>query len=335
MAAMGRALTLAGDVGGTKTYLALFDATDPSYIPLTEARYNSQEFVDLGALLTTYLNAHSNQHPARIVLGIPGSVRQLPVKPVNLPWNIDPDALTEALGIEIVLLNDLQATAYGTQALKPEDYVLLNPGPEDPQGNIAVIAAGTGLGEGGLCWNGTGFTAVASEGGHASFAPNSSLETELWRYLNNRFGHVSWERLVSGPGLAHIYDFLKDSGHYKEPEWLTQELAQDDRSDTISQIAMAGRNPLAQAALDLFVRLYGAETGNLALQFMATGGVFVGGGIVPKILPKLKAGPFMEAFLAKGRLQEMLEEIPVKLILNDKAGLLGAAYWGAHLYKNS
>lgn len=330
---MGRTLTLAGDVGGTKTYLALFDATDSSYTPLTQARYTSQDFTDLGALLAANLEANPNDRPARIVLGIPGPVRQTPVKPVNLPWSIDPRAISATLGIEVTLLNDLQATAYGTQALTPDDYVVLNPGMQDPEGNIAVIAAGTGLGEGGLCWNGSSFSAIASEGGHASFAPNTPLEVELWKYLNKRFGHVSWERLVSGPGLAHIYDFLKDSGHGQEPEWLRQRLLQGDRSDIISQVALSGDCALASAALDLFVVLYGAETGNLALQFMAYGGVFVGGGIAPKILPQIKAGAFLQAFLAKGRLQETLEKICVKLILNDETGLLGAAYWGAHLYQ--
>ena len=331
---MGRALTLAGDVGGTKTYLALFDANDTSYTPLLEARYSSQDFVDLGTLLAAHLEANPKDQPARIVLGVPGPVRQTPVNPVNLPWSIDPASISKRLSIELTLLNDLQATAYGTQALNSADYTILNSGTEDPEGNIGVIAAGTGLGEGGLCWNGTSFSAIASEGGHASFAPNSPLEIELWHYLNNRFGHVSWERVVSGPGLVHIYNFLKDNGHGEEPVWLQQQLAQGDPSNTIAQCAMDNRCALALDALELFVVLYGAATGNLALQFMATGGVFIGGGIAPKILPKIQAGSFMDAFLAKGRLKEVLEQLPVKLILNDKTGLLGAAYWGAHLYRN-
>jgi glucokinase len=259
-------------------------------------------------------------------------VRQLPVRPVNLPWCIDPAEVSAQLGgVEVHLLNDLQATAYGTRVLRPEDLSVLNPGQVDPEGNVAVIAAGTGLGEGGLCWTGRRHVSIASEGGHADFSPSTDLEAALWRYLFDRYGHVSWERVVSGPGLVQLYEFLRDTGRAEEPEWLRQELARDDRAGLIAQAAVADRCPLAVQAMDLLVRLYGAETGNLALKLLATGGVYVGGGIAPKIVGRLRGGSFMEAFLAKGRMADVLRAMPVQVILNDRTGLLGAAHWGAEL----
>ncbi len=330
---MGGAVILAGDVGGTKTYLAFFDSLEGGFKPFAQARYSTPHFADLGALLAAFVE-EAGRRPQRVVLGVPGAVRQVPIQAVNLPWTIDPADLQRALDLQDVhLLNDLQATSYGTQLLQDEDVVVLNEGVADTEGNVAVIAAGTGLGEGGLCWDGARYVAVASEGGHADFAPADALQTELWHYLQERFGHVSWERLVSGPGLAHLYDFLRDSGRGVEQEWLRQQLQEGDRSDAIAQAALQGRCALAAAALDLFVDLYGAETGNLALKLIATGGVFVGGGIAPKILDKLQQGRFMQAFLAKGRMREVLREVPVKVVLNDKTGLMGAAYWGSQLEK--
>ena len=326
-------MILAGDVGGTKTYLAFFDPPERGFEALAETRYSTPDFPDLGTLLATFVTA-AGYRPECAVIGVPGSVRQIPVQAVNLPWTIDPADLRRALDLETVhLLNDLQATSYGTQALQPKDVVVLNEGENDEQGNIAVIAAGTGLGEGGLCWSGDRYVAIASEGGHSDFAPADELQAELWHYLRARFGHVSWERVVSGPGLGHVYDFLRHSGRGQEPEWLRRELDEGDRSDVISRAALAGRCELAVHALDLFVSLYGTEAGNLALKLVATGGVFVGGGIAPKILDRLREGRFMEAFLAKGRMDDVLREMPVKVVLNDKTGLMGAAYWGSQLQK--
>jgi glucokinase len=328
---MGRTLILAGDIGGTKSYLGLFAANPADFTPLVERRYATRNYADLAAMLAAFI-AETGESPRRIVLGIPAPVNKLPIRPVNLPWVIDPDQVCAALKIdEILLLNDLQATAYGLLALKPSDLLVLNPGTPDPQGTIAVLAAGTGLGQGGLCWTGNRYVALPSEGGHVSFSPTNDLEVGLWRFMWDRFEeHVSWERIVSGPGLACIYDFLKTSGRGEEPDWLKQEMAAGDPAEVISKAALAGRADLAVQTLDLFVSLYGAETGNLALKLLATGGVYVAGGIAPKILDKLKAGLFMQAFLAKGRLRPNLEAIPVKVVLNDKTGLLGAAYCGVH-----
>ncbi|MFH1566472.1 MAG: glucokinase [Gemmatimonadota bacterium] len=329
---MGRAVILAADVGGTKSYLSLYELTDSGLDPLVERRYRSTDFAGVPELLEFFVR-DAGHRPSRVVLGVPGPVRHPPVKPVNLPWVIDPVEIGEALGLDqVYLLNDLEATAYGTLNLQPHDVVQINAGVPDDTGNRAVIAAGTGLGEGGLCWAGDRYVAIPSEGGHASFAPGTDLEAELWKWLFTRYGHVSWERVVSGPGLEHIYEFLRDAGHGAEPDWLAQELAgTDDRAGCISRAAASGRSDLAEQAVDLFVSLYGAEAGNLALKLLSSGGVYIGGGIAPKMIERLRSGAFMDAFAEKGRVSEVLRDMPVYVVLNDKAGLLGAAYFGAHL----
>lgn len=321
---MDRTLILAADVGGTKAYLGIFDADDDNFAPLCERRYQTPSYPDPESLLKDFI-AEAGLAPTRVVLGVPGPTRPTPIEPVNLPWHIDPAPLAAALGVDQVhLLNDLQATAYGLLTLKSEDLLTLNEGRADPEGNIAVIAAGTGLGEGGLCWTGGRYVAIASEGGHASFAPGTHLEIELWHWLYDKFGHISWERLISGPGLVHIYEFLCHRGDGDGD----LDLSSGDPSRTIAEAALGGQSALATEALDLFVSLYGAEAGNLALKMMAVGGLYVGGGIAPKILPRLQEGRFWEAMIQKGRMADMLRAIPVKVVLNDKTGLLGAAYWG-------
>lgn len=324
-------MILAGDVGGTKSYLGLYRSTTAGAVEVESARYASTDFAGVPELLKAFLDDCNCERPERVVLGVPGPVRHPPVKPVNLPWVIDPAAIAVHLGVaHVFLLNDLEATAYGTLALGPDDLIQLNAGEPDPSGNAAVIAAGTGLGEAGLAWVGTGHVAVPSEGGHASFAPGTGLEAELWDYLFQRHGHVSWERVVSGMGLVNIYEFLRDSGYGEEPDWLHEQLIDTEAgAQIISEAASAGRSELATAALDLFVSLYGAEAGNLALKFLATGGVFIGGGIAPKIADKLADGTFMAAFAEKGRISDVLHRIPVHIIRNDRTALLGAAYYGA------
>ncbi|MEW6750383.1 MAG: glucokinase [Candidatus Latescibacterota bacterium] len=329
---MDPAVMLAGDVGGTKTYLALCRYEAGTLVPQAETRCTTAEYASLGELLRAFL-VQTGCTPARLAVGVPGPVRQLPVRAVNLPWLIDPQEVQRTTGVEHVhLLNDLEATAYGTRALAEQDVLVLNRAAADPEGNVAVIAAGTGLGEGGLCWSGSRYVAIASEGGHASFSPTGELEVELWRYLKTRFGHVSWERVVSGPGLNSIYSFLRDSGRGEEPGWIREELASaKDQAGVISQAALEDHCPLAERALDLFVSLYGAEAGNLALKFMATGGVYVAGGIAPKIASRLQGAAFMQAFLDKGRMGPPLQAVPVSVVLNDKTALLGAAYRCAQL----
>jgi glucokinase len=323
---MDNAVVLAADVGGTKIYLGMYAAEKQGPRVLCEARYDTAGYAGLGDLLVAFIQ-ESGFVPARVALGVPGPVRITPVKPVNIPWQIDPMELSRHLGVEVDLLNDLQATSYGVLELGKKDLMVLNEGVVDPEGNIAVIAAGTGLGEGGLCWSGERYVAVASEGGHASFAPGTHQEMALWRYLFDRFGHVSWERVVSGPGLVRVYEFLRDTKAAEEPEWLRQELEAEDSASVISRVALEERCDLATQTLDLFTFLYGAEAGNLALKLMATGGVYIGGGIAPKILQNFHRDDFMRAFTSKGRMAEPLGQIPVKIILNDKTALLGAAHW--------
>jgi glucokinase len=249
----------------------------------------------------------------------------------NLPWEVDAGDLARALrGARAWLINDLEANTYGLAALGPADLVVLNSGDPTAAGNIAVISAGTGLGEAGAYWDGARHHPFAGEGGHADFAPQDELEAELLLHLRQKLGgRVSWERVVSGPGLYAIYEFLRDTGRGVEPLWLRDALQQEDPSAAVSEAGLSGASELCVKALDLFVAFYGAEAGNLALKFKATGGVYVGGGIAPRIIERLKDRIFMDAFVDKGRLRSMLERIPVRVILNDDAALLGAARYAA------
>jgi len=329
-------LILGGDVGGTKTYLGLFRGDGDDLEPVVVERYLSTDFPGAAELLATFID-HCGEHPDRVVLGVPGPVQHTPVKPVNLPWSIDPVQIAGALGVDqVFLLNDLEATAYGTLTLTDNDVIEINHGEADPTGARAVIAAGTGLGEGGLAWAGDHYVAIPSEGGHASFAPGTELEAELWRWLFERHGHVSWERVVSGMGLVNIYEFLRarvgGSAPGAEPDWLRDQLhEQGARARLISSAAKEHGVPLAVEALELFASLYGAEAGNLALKMLATGGVYIGGGIAPQIVDELTGGAFMDAFAEKGRVSDVLRRIPVHIIKNDRTALLGAVYYGARL----
>jgi glucokinase len=234
--------------------------------------------------------------------------------------------LADELNLEkAMLINDLEANAWGIAALDSKDVVALNKVKSTAVGNQAIISAGTGLGEAGMYWDGAKHHIFASEGGHSDFAPRNELELELFRYLSGRYGHVSYERIVSGPGLVNVFHFLRDTGRGTEPQWLTHEMSRTDPAAAISRAALNGSCPLCEQALDLFVSVYAAEAGNLALKLMATGGVYLGGGIAPKMLPKLSGPLFMRAFLGKGRMQPLLESVPVMVITNDKAALMGAA----------
>jgi len=227
-----------------------------------------------------------------------------------------------------VLINDLEATGWGIGALSAKDVVSLNNVVSisgSVAGNQAVIAAGTGLGEGGLYWDGRRYHVFASEGGHCDFAPQGDLQVELYNYLRGRYGHVSCERILSGPGLVNVFEFLRDTGKGKPPDWLAAEMVESDAAAAISQAAMSGQCSICERALEIFVSVFGAEAGNLALKLKATGGVFVAGGIAPKILPKLATPAFLEAFLSKGRLRHLMEIMPIQVITNDKLALLGAA----------
>jgi glucokinase len=243
---------------------------------------------------------------------------------------VDAAELTKALAIsEITLINDLEANAYGIDLLEEKDFVILNQGVHDPSGTIAVVSAGTGLGEAVAYWDGSAHHPYASEGGHADFAPRNELETELLLYLRAEHGRVSTERVVSGPGLRNIYRFLRDARHQPETPAVVDAIRAGDPSAAITRAALAGACHLCGQTLDLFISLYGAEAGNVALRSLAIGGIYLGGGIAPKIIERLKGPVFMQAFTAKGRLSPLLETIPVRVILNERTALLGAGRYAA------
>jgi glucokinase len=320
-------MILAGDIGGTKTNVALFGIAGRSLRSVAMETYPSREYGSLEEILRQFLSV-SRAPISRACFGIAGPVKDGRSATTNLAWVIDSRSLARVLGLNRVgLLNDVEAEAWGIEALEQKDMAVINPGAAVPTGNAAVIAAGTGLGEAGIKWNGKERWPFASEGGHADFAPRTELEVELLRHLQAEFGHVSYERVLSGPGLHNIYRFLRDTKRGDEPPWLAEELTQGDPSAIISQVALAGRAEICERALELFVEIYGAEAGNLALKMMATAGVYLGGGIAPKIADRLKVGPFLEAFVSKGRLRPLLEEVPVRIILNNTVALLGAARW--------
>lgn len=318
-------MILAGDVGGTKTNLAVYDDDGPLGEPVVEATYPSQEHESLDEIVQTFVADHDIK-PDYACIGVAGPVLDGRAETANLPWSIDGHRLASQLGIRSVeLINDLEANAYGIGALEPDDFAVLNEGLAGATGNAAVIAAGTGLGQAILYFDGHDHHPFASEGGHADFAPRDELECELLMYLRQRFERVSYERVLSGPGITSIYEFLRDSGRGEEPAWLAEQLTEGDPSAAISAAAQAGTSALCVTTLELFCSIYGSEAGNLALRALATGGVYLGGGIAPKILDILRGPGFVDAFMSKGRMRSLVEGIPVRVVLNDKAALLGAA----------
>jgi glucokinase len=318
-------MILAGDVGGTNTRLAVFDDKGGRLTPTAEATFPSREHESLEAVLRKFTAAHPLPID-RACFGVAGPVRNGRCDATNLAWVVDARLVARELGLQAVgLINDLEANAWGIGVLDRDDLVVLNAGAPDAVGNQAIISAGTGLGEAGLTWDGKQHRPFATEGGHSDFAPRNHLEMELLDHLLKQFQRVSYERVVSGPGLLNIYRFLRDTGRGEEPAWLAEQLRRQDPGAVISQAAMSGKSELCVLALDLFVSLYGAEAGNLALKVLATGGIYLGGGIAPKIIRKLQDPTFLNAFTAKGRMQPLLQATPVRVILNDKTALLGAA----------
>lgn len=317
-------MILAGDIGGTHSRLALFDAAEPR-TPIAERTYPSRAQEGLTEIAAAFA-AEAGRPLDAACFGVAGPVRDGRCEATNLPWVVDARDLRAALGTTAVwVINDLEASAHGIAALGPGDLRTLHEGAPGAHGNRCVVAAGTGLGEAGVFFDGVHHHPFASEGGHASFAPQNDLDDELLRWLRRRFGHASWERAVSGPGLVNLYEFLRDSGRGEEPDWLAREIGAGDAAGVISRHALDGRSDLCAAALELLVRLYGAEAGNAALKFMARGGVYLAGGLAPRNLAKFEEGGFMAAFLDKGRMRPLLEEMPVHVILNQSAGILGAA----------
>ncbi|HEV8440898.1 MAG TPA: glucokinase [Methylomirabilota bacterium] len=316
-------MILAGDVGGTKTALALFESAGDGLAVVNEATLQSQEFPSLEAVLGRFLDSCGRPPLEAACFGVAGAVVGGRSRITNLPWDLEEAALARAIGVaRVKLLNDLEAAAHGVLSLPADGFTTLQAGRPRP-GHRVLIAAGTGLGEAILAWDGVRHIVVSSEGGHTDFAPRSEREIELLRFLRRRFDHVSYERVLSGPGLHEIYRFLRASG--RAPAWLDEKLAGGDPSAVISAVALSGDDPVCVEALDLFVSVYGAEAGNLALKALAIGGVYVGGGIAPKIRPKLEDGRFLTAFRDKGRFSPLMAAIPVALVVEPRAALLGAA----------
>jgi glucokinase len=318
-------MILAGDIGGTNARLAYFQPQNGHLRLVSERVFPSREHRELGEIVSQFVD-DSGTRPEAACFGIAGPVRNGRVETSNLPWIVEQSRLAKQIHLAATLLiNDLEASAWGIAALGTEDLVPLNRISGPASGNQALIAPGTGLGQVGLYWDGNRHQVFACEGGHADFAPQGELQIELLRFLEARFGHVSYERVLSGPGLVNVYEFLRDRGHEKESPEFATELRKSDPAAIISQAAIEGSCALAVKALDLWVAVYGAEASNLALKVMATGGLFLTGGISPKVLSKLAGPAFLKAFLAKGRMRPLLESIPVQVVTNEKAGLLGAA----------
>jgi glucokinase len=323
---MAGRLILAGDVGATKTLLGLFRDEGENLISVRVHRYTSADHPSLEAVCADFA---AGERIGAACLGVPGVVTGGAAEASNLAWKMNECAVASALGgAPVRLLNDLSAAAFGLVHLGEADYRVINRGaPHAPGGNLAAIAAGTGLGEAALIWDGRRYHAVASEGGHSSFAPQGDEQIELLKFLAREFGHVSWERVLSGPGLVNIYRFARANSAEREPAWLARALAAGDPAAAISEAAMAKRDAACAHALTMFCAMYGSEAGNLALKVLATGGVYLCGGIALRILPWLERGGFMRSFRDKGRLGAILARIEVRVVMRADTALVGAAHY--------
>lgn len=320
---------LVGDIGGTKTNVAVLEPCENRFNTIFEKSFLSKDYDSLQTILKD--DSTFNIQKSKIestCFGVAGPIKDGLCDATNLPWLVDSRKIAEVLNIDskkVHLLNDLEAAAYGIDVLEEKDVYVLNKGTEKKNGSRCLISAGTGLGESIIFWDEKKYKPCPSEGGHCDFAARNKIEIDLLNYLINKYGRISYERILSGPGLLNIYNFFKDkiySGN-STPEWLKERLKKEDPSAVISEIGMTKKDECCEKTLDLFVSIYGAEAGNLALKCLATGGVYIGGGIAPKILEKIKEGAFMQAFTHKGRLSIMVSQMPVRVILNDKIPLLG------------
>jgi len=317
---------LAGDVGGTKTTLALFDRRGGDWALVREDTVHSRDFPSLEAAIAHFLGGGPRAPIAAACVGIAGPVVDGRVTTTNLPWVVDERLLaSEIPAARARLINDLEATAHGIAALGEHELVVLQPGVPRGAGAVAVIAAGTGLGEAIVVGEGPARTVVATEGGHADFASRGELEDHLLRYLRKEFGRASYERVLTGPGLVNVYRFLRYTGVAGESAQTAALMRDSDPAAVVTELGLKGADRLCEMTLNVFVSVYGAEAGNLALKTLAVGGVVVGGGIAPRIIPALTAGGFISAFRDKGRLRPLMETIPVRIALNPKTALLGAA----------
>jgi glucokinase len=317
-------MILAGDVGGTKVSLALYDFIDGNLKHARDKQYPAKEYSGLEEIVKEFI---VSEKVTAACFGVPGPVRDGRLRLTNLPWTLDSRELSVDLKIDYVfLINDLQANGYGIAELGAEQIYTLSEGDPRQMGNRALISAGTGLGESFMIWDGRDYVPYPSEGGHADFAPRNEDEIDLLRFLRQKYnGRISTERVVSGQGLTNCYEFLREVRGVEEPAWLAERMATEDPNAAITESALAAKSEICEKSLDMFVSAYGAEAGNLALKILSVGGLYVGGGIAPRILEKLKDGTFMKAFTDKGRLSQLLVNTPVRVILESKTALMGAA----------
>ncbi len=315
---------LAGDIGGTKTLVAIADVRGRDVALLREQRFASQDYPGIAPIVREFLRDDADIH--RAGFGVAGPVVGDRSQITKLPWELSVPNLVRELGLDrVALINDFAAIALGIDALRPDELETLHAAERDPEGPVAVLGAGTGLGEALRIHVDGKPVAIASEGGHKDFAPRNEIEFDLVRHLTNKYGRASYDRVLSGPGLADIYNFLRDTGRAFESREASDAIAAtDDPAPVITRLADEKRDPLCEATLDLFVSVYAAEAGNLALAVVATGGVFVAGGIAPRIVDRLQTGAFETHYLAKGRLSPVVERLPAYVITNPKVGLLGA-----------
>jgi glucokinase len=323
-------MLLAGDIGGTKTLLGLYQPESGPRQPIAQAEFHSANYSGLDEIGREFLR-QTSQTAQCACFAVAGPVIRGRAHLTNLPWSLEEESLARDLCLKkVVLLNDLKAMAYAVPHLQAEDLYPINSGHRDPHGAIAMIAPGTGLGEAFLVWSGAGYTACSSEGGHADFGPTDEIKAKLWRHVFPQYGHVSYERVCSGQGLPNIYNFLRDTNFAPEPSEFAAQLASaPDPTPLLVKAALENpaANPLCAAALQIFVDILGAEAGNLALKLLANGGVYLAGGIAKRILPLLSDGRFMQAFVSKGRFADLLMDIPVHVIV-CQAALLGAVFYG-------
>jgi len=318
-------MILAGDVGGTKVHLALYDFTNGKLEYTRDQKFPAKNYGGLEEIVKGFLGG---EKATAACFGVPGPVRDGRLRLTNLPWTLDSREISAHLGIEhVFLINDLEANGYGVAELSADQIYTLSDGDPSQMGNRALVSAGTGLGEAMMIWNGRTHVPYPSEGGHADFAPRNEDEIDLLRFLMQKYGgRISYERVVSGMGLRNIYEFWRDVRGLEEPAWLAEKIAAaDDPNTVITDMALKAKSEICERALDMFVSVYGAEAGNIALKLLAVGGVYLGGGIAPRILEKLKDGTFMKAFTDKGRLSQLLINTPVRVILESRAALMGAA----------
>jgi glucokinase len=322
-------MILAGDVGGTKVHLALYNFDNGRLQAIRDQKFQAHEFANLDDVVNKFLDICNEKRDGIFAacFGVPGPVRNGRLKLTNLPWTLDTHDLVKSLGIKhIFLINDLEANGYGIPELAPESIFTLHAGDPDASGHAGLMAAGTGLGEALLIWDGKRHRPIPSEGGHCDFAARTQREVALLEYLHDVLnGRVSWERVVSGIGIKNIYAFLRDAEKIDEPGWLHNRMLTEDPNAVIAECAEDGSSSLCFETMKMFSAAYGAEAGNIALKVLATGGIYLGGGIAPKILKTLRTGAFIQAFMDKGRLSPLLASIPVRVILDDTCALLGAA----------